>query len=149
MTVIEFPGRPIRDGGWDGAELDEIAESLAPYLTQAEICAAEIGQSEAGDPQFYVVGPPPDYDCILCISRLGQLYVLEDGNGRLLFEHNSLMALADQAKAALVKRKISLVARATVLWCAIRQTFEEKVEPVLGEGEELLAHVAPQLAALA
>jgi hypothetical protein len=32
---------------------------------------------------------------------------------------------------------------------AARAAFEEKLEAVVGEGEELLAHVVPQLAALA
>jgi hypothetical protein len=37
--------------------------------------------------------------------------------------------------------------RAVVLWCAIRNTFHEKFEPILVEGEELLVQVVPQLAA--
>jgi hypothetical protein len=39
--------------------------------------------------------------------------------------------------------------RAVVLWCAIRNTIQEKFEPILVEGEELLVQVAPQLAAFA
>jgi hypothetical protein len=37
----------------------------------------------------FLVGPPPDYDCITSISRLGRLYVIEDGAGRVLFEHDN------------------------------------------------------------
>ena len=53
-----------------------------------------MGMTEVGDPQFYLLGRPPHDECILCISRLGRLYVLEDGHGQVLFEHNSLLVLA-------------------------------------------------------
>ena len=75
-----------------------------------------------------LLGPPPDYDCILSISRLGRLYVIEDGHGRVLFEHDNPMLLAEQATAALRRRKASLVARIAVAWCALREAFEEKTE---------------------
>jgi hypothetical protein len=101
-----------------------------------------------GDPQFYLLGPPHD-ECILCISRLGRLYVLEDGHGQLLFEHNSLLALAEQARVVLQKKKTQIVARVALVWCAVRETIEEKLDAVVVEGEELLAHCVPQLAALA
>ena len=39
--------------------------------------------------------------------------------------------------------------RAVMLWCAIRHTIHDKVEPLLVEGEELLVQLVPQLAALA
>jgi hypothetical protein len=35
------------------------------------------------------------------------------------------------------------------LWCAIRSTLQEKVEPLLVEGEELFVQFVPQLAAFA
>ena len=75
--------------------------------------------------------------------------MLEDGAGKVLFEHNSLVVLAEQAKAMLQKRKSQIVVRVAVLWCALREAFEEKIEPIMGESEELLTHVVPQLAALA
>jgi hypothetical protein len=37
----------------------------------------------------------------------------------------------------------------TVFWAAMRELFEEKLEPMAVEGEELLTHLVPQLAALA
>ena len=55
-----------------------------------------MGVTEIGDPQFYLLGPPHD-ECILCISRSAAVYVLEDGAGQVLFEHNSLSLLAEQA----------------------------------------------------
>jgi hypothetical protein len=44
---------------------------------------------------------------------------------------------------------MQIAARAALIWCALRESFEEKLEAIMGESEELLAHVAPQLAALA
>ena len=94
------------------------------------------------------MGRAPDHDCILCVSRLGSLYVLEDGAGRLVSEHNSLLALADAVKRAVHSRQARLVTRLALFWCALRETFQERYETVIGEGEELLVHVAPQLAAI-
>jgi hypothetical protein len=88
-------------------------------------------------------------ECILCISRLGRLYVLEDGAGQVLAEHNSLLVLAEQARRVLHKKRAQIVGRVAVLWCAIRELFEEKLEPIVGESEELLTHLVPQLAAFA
>jgi hypothetical protein len=150
MTVIAFPPKPPQaDGSWRAGELKAMVEALTPALSGGESARYDIGLTEIGDPQFYLLGPPPHDECILCISRLGRTYVLEDGAGQVLYEHNSLVVLAEQAKSALRRRKAQIVARAVLLWCAARAAFEEKLEAVVGEGEELLAHVAPQLAALA
>jgi hypothetical protein len=150
MTVIAFPSGAQREGGnWPAAELNEIVETFALQLSSDEACRWDVGATEIGDPQFYLLGPPPHDDCILCISRLGRVYVLEDGAGKVLFEHNSLAVLAEQAKALLQKAKSQIVARVTVLWCALREAFEERVEPIVDESEELLTHFVPQLAALA
>jgi hypothetical protein len=150
MTVIVFPPKPPQaDGSWRASELKAMIGALAPALTGGESGGYDIGVTEIGDPQFYLLGPPPHDECILCISRLGRSYVLEDGAGQVLYEHNSLVVLAEQAKSALRRRKAQIVARAGLLWCAARAAFEEKLEAVVGEGEELLAHVVPQLAALA
>jgi hypothetical protein len=75
--------------------------------------------------------------------------VLEDGEGRVLYEHNSLVALADQAGRSLRSSKSALVARIMVGWVAVRHFVQEKVEPIIGEAEETFAHFAPQLAAFA
>ena len=146
MTVIAFTPRENR-GGWQAAEL----ELLVKLSSERAGCAGggwDTGVTEIGDPQFYLLGPPPRPECIMCISRLGRLYVLEDGAGQVLFEHSSLMVLAEEAKALLKKNKVQIVARVTMLWCAVREAFEEKFEPIVGESEELLTHVVPQLAAL-
>jgi len=150
MTVIAFPSKLQReDGSWPAAELNEIVEKFAPQLSSGEAGGWNVGVTDIGDPQFYLLGPPPDDECILCISRLGRVYVLEDGAGQILFEHDSLLVLAEQARSALRKKKTQIVARAALLWCAVRELFEEKLEPIVGESEELLTHFVPQLAAFA
>ena len=150
MTVIAFPSKLQReDGSWAAAELNEIVETFAPQFSSGEAGGWNVGVTEIGDPQFYLLGPPPDDECILCISRLGRVYVLEDGAGQVLFEHDSLLVLAEQARSVLRKKRAQIVARVTMLWCAARELFEEKLEPIVGESEELLTHFVPQLAALA
>jgi len=150
MTVIMFASRvPRASTPWQAAELAKIKETLAPHLGSGEAGGWEVGATELGDPQFYLLGPPPDEECILCISRLGRVYVLEDGAGQLLFEHNSLLVLAEQARAMLHNKRSQIVARIGTLWFALRELFEEKLEPIIGDSEELLTHVVPQLAALA
>jgi hypothetical protein len=150
MTVIAFQSKlPQRDGPWRSDELEAIVESLAPEHGGGEAGGWDVGVTELGDPQFYLLGPPPHAECILSISRLGRIYVLEDGAGRVLLEHNSLVVLAEQARSLLRKKKTQIAARVALFWCALRESFEEKLEAIMGEGEELLTHVAPQLAALA
>jgi hypothetical protein len=149
MTVIAFQPKVLQlDGPWRTGELNTIVERLAPESSRGGARRWDVGITDIGDPQFYLLGPPYD-ECILCISRLGRLYVLEDGHGQLLFEHNSLLALAEQARVVLQKKKTQIVARVALVWCAVRETIEEKLDAMVVEGEELLAHCVPQLAALA
>ena len=149
MTVIAFQPKVLQlDGPWRTGELNTIVERLAPESSRGGAWRWDVGITDIGDPQFYLLGHPHD-ECILCISRLGRLYVLEDGHGQLLFEHNSLLALAEQARVVLQKKKTQIVARVALVWCAVRETIEEKLDAVVVEGEELLAHYVPQLAALA
>ena len=86
---------------------------------------------------------------MLCVSRLAQGYVLEDGAGRLIGETASLDRFAVEAARAAMRGGRSFVARVTLAWCTIRLAIEEKVEPIFEESQELLVRFAPQLAALA
>jgi hypothetical protein len=150
MNVVKFPVRqPLALQGWQSAELQQFVAVSASAISAGEASGWEVGETEQGDPQVFLVGPAPDYECILCISRLGRLYVIEDGNGRVLLENDNPMLLADRATAALRRRKASIVARVAVAWCALREAFEEKTEAMMAEPMELLTHIAPQLAALA
>ena len=145
MSVVAFE-RKQNGGEWSEKELSTLVAAL---------CAApgsgrewEAGMTERGDAQFYLLGPLPDQVCELCVSRVGGRYILEDGSGRLLFEHRNLEFVALHAKAA-VPSTSWLMVRAITLWCAIRNAIHEKVEPLLVEGEELFVQFVPQLAAFA
>ena len=150
MTVIAFAPREVHEaGGWRACELDRFVRTFAGELDRGDASGWDTGTTETGDPQFYLIGPPPEQDCILCVSRLGKLYVLEDGAGRLVLDNADFELIARQAKAVLKAGKARLLAQVVLAWGALRHAFEEKVEPLLVEGEEMLTHVAPQLAALA
>jgi hypothetical protein len=116
-------------------------------IAMGEASTWYVGVTERNDPQFFLIGPPPEHDCILAISRLGRLYVIEDGTGHVLFESNNPTLLAEQTVAALRRRKMAIVARVAVAWGALREFCEEKTE-ALAEHIELIAHFAPQFAPL-
>jgi hypothetical protein len=148
MTVVKFPCRTTPQG-WQNAELQRLMSACAVHLPTERATGWEYGETECGDPQIYLLGPAPEHDCILSISRLGHLYILEDGNGRVIFEHSNLVLLAEQAAAALRNKKRAILAQIAVAWCAMREFYEEKIEPAMAEPMEVVSHFAPQLAALA
>ena len=147
MSVVAFERRQDATV-WTETELDTIVAALKASIAPATGRTWETGVTENGDVQFYLLGPPPEEACELCISRIGGRYILEDGSGRLLFEHRNLELVALHAKAA-VPSTSWLMVRAITLWVAIRSAIHEKVEPFLVEGEELFVQFVPQLAALA
>jgi hypothetical protein len=147
MSVVAFE-RKQDVAGWTEAELNTVVTALQTALAPATGRSWETGVTENGDVQFYLLGPAPEAACELCLSRIGRLYILEDGSGRLLFEHRNLDLVVLHAKAATTSTRRFMV-RAILLWCAVRNTIQEKFEPLLLEGEELLVQVAPQLAAFA
>ena len=129
-------------------EFNTIVAALQAALAPSTGREWETGTTEHGDAQFYLLGPRPDQACELCVSRIGARYILEDGSGRLLFEHRNLDIVALHARAA-VPSTSWLMVRAITLWCAIRNAIHEKLEPMIAESEELLVQFAPQLAAFA
>jgi hypothetical protein len=147
MSVVAFERRQDA-AAWTEAELNTIVTALQAAMAPATGRSWETGATESGDVQFYLLGPRPEQACELCLSRVGRQYILEDGSGRLLFEHRNLDLVVLHAKAA-VSSSPRLMVRAIMVWCAVRNTIEEKFEPLLVEGEELLVQVAPQLAAFA
>jgi hypothetical protein len=150
MTVVAFTPRARNEScnGWRPLELTQIVDSISAEVASRKIAGWDVGTTEAGDPQFYVLTALPDNDCVLCISRLGATYVLEDGRGSVLCERDDLAPIMEAAKKQLRRGRFTVVARVMVVWFAVRQSFEEKVDAVLVESEELLMHVAPQLAAI-
>jgi hypothetical protein len=146
MNVVAFE-RKQDNREWSEKELNVLVAALGTMAPRTG-CTWETGMTEHGDAQFYLLGPLPEQSCEICISRIGKRYILEDGSGRLLFEHRNLELVTLHAKAA-VPSTSWLMVRAITLWCAIRNTIHEKIEPLLVEGEELFVQFVPQLAALA
>jgi len=147
MSVVAFE-RKQYDGEWSERELNTITAALNPALAPTTGRIWETGITEKGDAQFYLLGALPDQVCELCVSRIGGRYLLEDGSGRLLFEHRNLDLVVLHARAAIPSTSWLMV-RVIILWCAIRSVLHERIEPMLAESEELLVQWAPQLAAFA
>ena len=147
MSVVAFE-RKQNSGEWSERELSTILAALGAATAPGTGREWETGMTEKGDVQFYLLSPLPDQACELCVSRIGRSYILEDGTGRLLFEHRNLDLVALHAKAA-VPSTSWLMVRAITLWCAVRSAFHEKAEPWLVEGEELFVQFVPQLATFA
>jgi hypothetical protein len=146
MNVVAFE-RKQDNREWSEKELNVLIAALGTMAPRTGR-SWETGMTEHGDAQFYLLGPLPEQSCEICISRIGKRYILEDGSGRLLFEHRNLELVTLHAKAA-VPSTSWLMVRAITLWCAISNTIHEKIEPLLVEGEELFVQFVPQLAALA
>jgi hypothetical protein len=149
MNVFPFRDVESERGEWRSAEIDQLVHTFNVAVAEGNAAGWEVGTTEAGDPQLYLLGPAPEYDCILCVSRIGQRYVLENGHGQILWEHDSIATIGERAWAALCGKKRAFAARIALAMCAIRETFEEKVESLLEGPAEFLTHLAPQLAALA
>jgi hypothetical protein len=147
MSVVAFERQPVT-GVWSESELNTIVAALNAALAPATGREWETGMTENGDAQFYLLGPLPEQACELCLSRIGRRYVLEDGYGRLLFEHRNLDLVVLHARAA-VPSTSWLMVRVVTIWCAVRSVFHEKLEPMLAETEDLLVQLVPQLAAFA
>ncbi|MDO9412315.1 MAG: hypothetical protein Q7T81_07040 [Pseudolabrys sp.] len=146
MNVVPFIRRDGEIPGlWQRFEMQRVADAVAEPLTRGEVSGWEAGLTEAGDPQLYLLGPAPERECLVCLTRLGRLYVMEDGQGRILFEHDAIGVLAEQMRGALRQKKAAIVARIAVAWIAVRETFEERVEAALAEPIELFSLIAPGL----
>ena len=129
-------------------ELETLVSVYAAHASRGDAVAWDISATEFDDPQFFILGPAPDFDCIVAIARVGGIYILENGTGQLLDEGASLETLAARAKLpAASLRPASLLARITLSLTGLRLAIQEKIEPVLVESEELLLRFAPQLAA--
>ena len=127
MTVVMFP-RAAQHGSWQAIELQQFVSMSSDAIAMGEASTWYVGVTERNDPQFFLIGPPPEHDCILTISRLGRLYVIEDGAGHVLFESNNPTLLAEQAVAALRRRKMAIVARVAVAWGALREFCERVLQ---------------------
>jgi hypothetical protein len=117
MNVVAFAPRQLQqDGIWRTCELDQIRMTFAAELANGSASGWHVGATERGDPQFYLIGPAPEENCILSISRLGRLYVLEDGAGYVEFEHTDLKRLTERAKKFLHGTGAGLIASFAMMW---------------------------------
>ena len=89
MSVVAFE-RKQDSGEWSEKELSTLVAALGAAIAPGTGREWETGMTEKGDVQFYLLGPLPEQACELCVSRIGGRYILEDGSGRLLFEHRNL-----------------------------------------------------------
>jgi hypothetical protein len=146
MTIVRLPQRsPDASRCWTPDELRTLMQVFETHAHRGDASAWDVGETELDDPQFYILGPSSP--CVLAISRVGRIYVLEDGAGHVLQECSSIENLAVRAREP-IGRNASALARVIVAVAALRLAIEEKFEQVLVEAEELLLPVAPQLAAL-
>lgn len=149
MNVVPFTPRTAQGlRSWSATELETLVSVYESHAARGDACAWDVGATEYADPQFYVLGPAPDLDCVVAISRVGRTYVLENGTGQLLDESTRLETIAARAKMPAKLGAPSLLARLTFSLAAFRLAIEEKIEPILVESEELVLRLAPQLAAL-
>jgi hypothetical protein len=146
MNVIALPRAAGRLRFWTAPELERLVGLYKTYARDADATCWDVGSTEQDDPQFYVIGPAPECDCLVAVSRVGRIYVAEDGAGHVLAEGLALENVASAAEAG--RKAPGLIARILVGLTAIRVTIEERVEPVLVETEEFFLRIAPQLAAL-
>jgi hypothetical protein len=140
---------PERPSCW---RQDELQQLMALHSAcQDRRCGASwsVGKTELGDPQFYLVGEAPELDCVMCVTRLGRLYVLEDGAGSVVAEDAHLDRIAQQASKMLSRRRrLSFAARSLLGLCAFRAVLDQKAEFMLAETMEHVSRFAPQLVAL-
>jgi len=143
MTVIPFRHRGGIRLGWAKSEIESMTAALAPALGRGDASQWVVAETERRDPQLYLLGPGPAQECILCISRVGDRYVIEDGAGGLLSERGSLLLLAEQIRLLLNRRAAALAAGIGLLWIAGRKLAQEKVEPIMAEPVEFLSELVP------
>jgi hypothetical protein len=81
------------------------------------------------------------------VTRIGRLYILEDGAGTIVLEDARLETIVQAGAKASSRRRLSFVARSLIGLAAFRAVLDQKAEFMLAESMEHVARVAPQLAA--
>lgn len=145
-NVVAFHA-PELPSSWRQDELQQLVALHSACQERRRGATWSVGRTELGDPQFYMVAGAPDLDCIMCVTRIGRLYVLEDGAGSVVAEDAHLEQIAQRASAMLSpRRRLSFVARSLIGLCAFRAVLDQKAEFVLAESMEHVSRFAPQLA---
>ena len=149
MTVVPFTPRVATtssaqpSGPWSAQELATLVSIYEAHAAAGDASGWDVGATEVGDPQFYILGLAPDLDCAMTISRVGRLYVRENGAGQVLDEDPSLTALAARARTPATVR-----GRLTLGLAALAFAVRERTDALLMESEEVLLRLVPQLATL-
>lgn len=145
MTICKFE---LGYGKWRRAELATILEALTPLFTKGHASAWDAAKTDRSEPQFYLLGPLPGQECILCISRIGETYIVEDGEGRLIADCGNMQMLGAQLRGIFGQGAMRMIAKLLACWCGAKQFVHDTAEPLVEEGEALLSHLTPQLAAM-
>jgi hypothetical protein len=133
---------------WRQDEMQQLMALHSGCQDRRRDASWSVGKTELGDPQFYLVGEAPELDCIMCVTRIGRLYVLEDGAGSVVAEDAHLGRIAQEASSMLSRRRrLSFVARSLLGLCAFRAVLDQKAEFMLAESMEHVSRFAPQLVA--
>lgn len=147
QNVVTFHA-PERPRCWRQDELQQLVALHSACEQRRSGCSWSVGHTDLGDPQFYMVGEAPDLDCIMCVTRIGRLYVLEDGAGTVVLEDVHLDGIVQAGSKMLSRRRpLSFIARSLVGLCAFRAVIDQKAEFMLAESMEHVVRFAPQLAA--
>lgn len=143
MRVVSSAPTPRRpQHGWSSNELEQLMRLYASHACRRKVSWAT-AMTEPGDPQFFLIGPEPEADCLLAVSRLDGRYVLEDGEAHPLCEGEVLSEVVQEAQRTLPPRfKPSLVARVLMPLACIRAVLDEKIEPLIPDSMELLLPIA-------
>jgi hypothetical protein len=136
-VITSARSHPQAQHGWSAHELEELMRLYAAYACRRKLTWAT-AVTELDDPQFFLVGPEPEAECLTAISRVGGRYVLEDGAAHVLCESRDRPEVVKRAQSALACRsKPSLLLRIVLPFGAARAFFDEKVEPLIPDSVEL------------
>jgi hypothetical protein len=148
MASAAALARGIRPG-WNDEEMAALRRLTRLLSRRRGAEASHFGETEAGEPQFYVLGPAPDEACIACVSRVGSRYVLDDGRGRLLADEGDIGDLVKRAfEAYPAPRRVPLATRAFLVVCAWRAFVDQKMA-ALEESLEMLSRIVPHISVFA
>jgi hypothetical protein len=147
QNVVAFHA-PELPSCWRQDELQQLVALHSACQERSRGASWSVGKTELGDPQFYLIGDAPEFDCIVCVTRIGRLYVLEDGAGSVIAEDAHLDRIAQEASKMMPRRRrLSFVARSLIGLCAFRAVLDQKAEFMLAESMEHVSRFAPQLVA--
>jgi len=148
QNVVEFHA-PELPACWRQDELQQLLSLHSAFQERNTGASWSVGRTELGDPQFYLIGNSPELDCVMSVTRIGRLYVLEDGEGAVVAEDTRFTQVTQVASKMLARkqRRLSFVARSLLGLCAFRAVLDQKAELMMAESMEHVTRFAPQLAA--